>query len=169
MKRHATDMVSLVFGVLFVFVAAWWAVDRYVDVNIDLPNVGWIAAAALIVLGVIGVVASLRGDRTPVPSSAPPADEASDPWLMAPVPPAPVLSVPPAPLAPLEPLPPAEPFAPLPPFEPHTPEPPGSTERISGAASFEPSTAEQPTFEEPPTATPGDSTEEPTPPAKPDH
>lgn len=156
MKRHATDMVSLVFGVLFVFVAAWWAIDRYVDVTIDLPNVGWIAAAALIALGVIGVVASLRGDRTPVPSSAPPADEASDPWLMAPMP-APVPSAPPAPLAPLEPLPPAEPFAPLPPFEPRAPEPPESAERISGAASYEPSTAEEPTFEEP------------TPPAKPDH
>ena len=169
MKRHATDMVSLVFGVLFVFVAAWWAIDRYVDVNIDLPNVGWIAAAALIVLGVIGIVASLRGDRTPVPSAAPPADDASDPWLMAPVPPAPVTSAPPAPLAPLEPLPPAEPFAPLPPFEPRTAEPPGSAERISGAASFEPSTDQEPTFEEPTSGTARDGTEEPTPPAKPDH
>jgi hypothetical protein len=169
MKRHATDMVSLVFGSLFIFIAAWWAIDRYVNVDIDLPRVGWIAAAALIVLGVIGVVASLRGDRTPAPASAAPVDEASDPWLMTPVPPAPPAPYAPgAPLPPIEPLAPAEPLAPPPPFEPRTPQPPASSERISGAASYEPSTAEEPTFDEPTPAT-GDGTEEPTSPAKPDH
>jgi hypothetical protein len=82
MKRHATDMVSLVFGFLFLAIAAWWAVVRYINIDIDVPNLGWIAAAALIALGLIGVAASLRGDRTG------PAvlDEPTDEWPTDPTP-----------------------------------------------------------------------------------
>jgi len=62
MKRHSTDVISLVFGLIFLGIAAWWVVGQYV--NIDVPNLGWIAAVALIVLGLLGVAASLRrGDR----------------------------------------------------------------------------------------------------------
>jgi hypothetical protein len=71
MKRHRTDVVSLVFGLLFLALPAWWAVAYYLDwtVNWNLPNFGWIAAGVLIVVGLFGVVASLRRDR-PEPALA---------------------------------------------------------------------------------------------------
>jgi len=65
MKRHETDFVSLVFGLFFLAIAGWWAVAYYVRLNVDVPNFGWFAAGALIVLGLIGVGASLRGSREP--------------------------------------------------------------------------------------------------------
>jgi len=65
MKRHNTDVVSLVFGVLFIAIAGWWLLRRYIDVNWNVPNLGWIAAGALILLGLLGVVASLRGGNRP--------------------------------------------------------------------------------------------------------
>ena len=65
MKRHGTDVVSLLFGLLFIALSAWWAVAYYLDwtVNWNVPNFGWIAAGVLIVVGLFGVVASLRRDR----------------------------------------------------------------------------------------------------------
>src|SRR5690606_32070357 len=63
MRRHSTDAVSLGFGILFLAIAAWWAIDRYLAIDLDIPHLGWIAAAALILLGLIGVIASLQGDR----------------------------------------------------------------------------------------------------------
>ena len=59
MKKHATDLVSLVFGIAFVGIAAWWLISLYFEV--DVPHVGWFAALALIAFGLVGVVASLRG------------------------------------------------------------------------------------------------------------
>lgn len=76
MRRHGTDAVSLVFGILFVAISVWWVVDRYVFVDLDLPHVGWIAAGALILLGLVGVVASFRGDR-PAPGSQAGSTEAA--------------------------------------------------------------------------------------------
>ena len=38
MKRHATDLVSLIFGFLFLAIAAWWTVAWYVDFNLDVPQ-----------------------------------------------------------------------------------------------------------------------------------
>jgi hypothetical protein len=58
-KRHPTDMVSLVFGLAFIGIAAWWLVARYVDLRV--PHFGWFAAGALILFGLLGVIASLRG------------------------------------------------------------------------------------------------------------
>ena len=74
MKRHSMDMVSLVFGLIFASAAAWWLVGRYVpSINVNIPHVGVFAAAVLIVLGLLGIVASLRRDRVPAPvTSAPP-------------------------------------------------------------------------------------------------
>ena len=63
MRRHSTDAVSLGFGILFLAIAAWWAIDRYIAIDLDVPHLGWIAAAALILLGLLGVIASLQGDR----------------------------------------------------------------------------------------------------------
>jgi hypothetical protein len=70
MKRHATDMVSLVFGVIFLVIAGWWLVTRYV--HITIPHLGWVAAAALIAIGALGIVGSLRGDRSATPVEPPP-------------------------------------------------------------------------------------------------
>jgi hypothetical protein len=59
MKRHPTDTMSLVFGLIFLGIVGLWVVGLFVDV--DIPHFGWIAALGLIVLGLLGVVASLRG------------------------------------------------------------------------------------------------------------
>ena len=61
MKGHRTDAVSLVFGLGFLFIAAWWLISR--SVSIGLPTLGWIVAAALISLGAVGLVGALRGNR----------------------------------------------------------------------------------------------------------
>jgi hypothetical protein len=64
---HRTDLLSLFFGLLFLVVVLWWAAAHYLDWNIawdlDLPNAGWLLAGGLILLGVLGIVASLRRDR----------------------------------------------------------------------------------------------------------
>jgi hypothetical protein len=64
MKRHATDLVSLIFGVVFVLAAAWWYGVVYLDLrpDLNLPNFGWIIAGLLIVLGLLGLAASFRRD-----------------------------------------------------------------------------------------------------------
>jgi hypothetical protein len=147
MKRHATDMVSLVFGFLFVAVTLWWAVDRYVDIELDIPHVGWIAAGALIVLGLIGVAASLRGDRSPAPTSAPPVEPASDPWLTSPVPPppAPASFDPPTPASFEPPTPPAPAGPPAPPVW----EPTGSTPVATDRPEPEPASWDEPSSDAP--------------------
>jgi hypothetical protein len=66
MRRHSTDLVSLVFGLVFAVVAGWWLVGRYVmNVNLHIPNFGFIAAGILILLGLLGAIGSLRRDRAP--------------------------------------------------------------------------------------------------------
>ena len=85
MKRHSTDLLSLVFGVIFLGVAGWWLAGQYVTVNV--PHLGWITAAVLIVLGVLGLAGSLRGER---PAATPVTAPTSGPTVeMAPIPPAP--------------------------------------------------------------------------------
>lgn len=72
MKRHATDLVSLIFGLIFLAAASWWFGALYLDLDLDLrlPNVGWFLAGGLILLGLIGLVASLRRDREPATPDA---------------------------------------------------------------------------------------------------
>jgi hypothetical protein len=67
MKRHDIDLVSLVFGLIFVAVATWYFVVQYLSVHINLPEGGWFVAALLIILGVLGVAASLRQHREEPP------------------------------------------------------------------------------------------------------
>jgi hypothetical protein len=100
MKQHRADGVSLVFGLIFLVIAAWWTVGWFVDINIDIPNLGWLAALGLIAIGLVGVVASLRGGD--------PADASTT--TEAPVPP--VAAV--APTSPAEPVTAEMPTAPTP-------------------------------------------------------
>ncbi|GAB1645051.1 hypothetical protein [Krasilnikovia sp. MM14-A1259] len=69
MRPHRTDGVSLSFGLIFIGVAAWWAISQVVTVR--LPGLGWLAAMVLILFGVIGLLGAIRsGRRTEV--QAPP-------------------------------------------------------------------------------------------------
>ncbi|MBX6748666.1 MAG: hypothetical protein IRY85_03180 [Micromonosporaceae bacterium] len=63
--RHRTDYLSLIFGLLFLAVAGWWAASYYLNwaISLHLPDAGWVLAAGLILLGLIGILASLRRDR----------------------------------------------------------------------------------------------------------
>ena len=58
MKTHEPDMVSLIWGVLFLVVAAGWFLAKVVEVH--LPSAGWILAALMIAMGVLGLVSALR-------------------------------------------------------------------------------------------------------------
>jgi hypothetical protein len=61
MRRHSTDAISLAFGLVFIGIAGWWLLARYVDV--EIPNFGWFVAATLIGIGVLGVAGSFRRER----------------------------------------------------------------------------------------------------------
>lgn len=65
MKRHSTDLTSLIFGGIFLSIAAWWLISHYI--HITVPNFGWFAAGALIVIGALGIAGSLRGERNREP------------------------------------------------------------------------------------------------------
>ncbi len=76
MRPHRTDILSLVFGLLFLAVAGWWAASFYLDWvldwSVDLPDLGWLLAGVLILLGLLGIVASLRRGRQILPADAGP-------------------------------------------------------------------------------------------------
>ena len=57
--------LSLIFGLLFLGVAGWWAASYYFDWSIRwyLLDAGWLLAGGLILLGLIGILASLGRDR----------------------------------------------------------------------------------------------------------
>jgi hypothetical protein len=82
MNRHRTDVVSLIFGAVFLLVVGWWAIGRTIDVG--LPMLGWAVALGLIVIGVFGLLGALRGShRQPAGSGSGPEpphwpDEPSD-------------------------------------------------------------------------------------------
>jgi hypothetical protein len=131
MKAHRTDGVSLVFGLLFVLMAGWWLVDGFA--HLTIPHIGWFAPAALIALGLLGIVASLRSNRrTPEPVSASP----TTPAYFA----APPSYVPPAPPAPFAPAP----FAPAPFAQAADDEPVEDTEAPQAPATAEPAEVEEP-------------------------
>jgi hypothetical protein len=60
MKAHRTDGLSLAFGLVFLAAVGWWFFGRTVD--LALPQLGWFAAAALIVFGALGLFGALRSD-----------------------------------------------------------------------------------------------------------
>ena len=61
MKPHRTDGVSLTFGLIFLGIVIVWLFNVVVDLRIQQP--GWIAAGALILFGLIGLLGALRSDR----------------------------------------------------------------------------------------------------------
>ena len=76
------DLVSLFFGILFLAVAGWWAASYFLDLtwtlDLNLPNLGWFVAGGLILLGVIGILSSLRRDRPPAQPPAPAVEDAPE-------------------------------------------------------------------------------------------
>lgn len=58
MQRHSLDILSLIFGLIFLVAVGLWLVTGLVDIT--LPSAGWLFAGALIVSGLVGVVVSLR-------------------------------------------------------------------------------------------------------------
>lgn len=58
MNKHSIDAVSLAFGLVFVVAVGWWALVHLVDVT--LPGIGWFLAGALILFGLLGLVATAR-------------------------------------------------------------------------------------------------------------
>ncbi len=65
MRRHRTDPISLAFGLLFLGVAGWWGLTRFV--HLGFQPAGWIIALVLIVVGGVGLVGALR--RRPDPGA----------------------------------------------------------------------------------------------------
>lgn len=61
MKAHRTDLVSFVFGLLFVGLAVWWLLAQLM--GLALPPVGWFLAGALILIGLLGLVGALHSAR----------------------------------------------------------------------------------------------------------
>jgi hypothetical protein len=61
MKRHSLDVLSLVFGLIFLLVAGSWIVRH--SLRVEMPAPGWYIAGALIVAGVFGIVSTFRGAR----------------------------------------------------------------------------------------------------------
>ncbi len=81
MKAHRTDLVSLIFGLLFLLLAAWWLVARLLEFM--LPPVGWFLAGALLLIGVLGLVGALHAARSGSPAApatmAPPTGAMPEP------------------------------------------------------------------------------------------
>jgi hypothetical protein len=75
-KKHSTDLVSLVFGLAFAALVAWWAVAHATDTRADGR---WLLVGVLGAVGVVILVSTLvgRGPSAPVPAPAEP-DAAMD-------------------------------------------------------------------------------------------
>ena len=63
MNKHATDVVSLVAGLVFLAIAGMWGLLRLL--HVAAPSAGWLLAAALIVMGVAGLAGAIRPHQTP--------------------------------------------------------------------------------------------------------
>ncbi|SCG34296.1 hypothetical protein GA0070560_101256 [Micromonospora halophytica] len=61
MRVHRTDLVSLLFGLLFVGLALWWLLAQIL--GLALPPVGWFLAGALLLIGLLGLIGALRSGR----------------------------------------------------------------------------------------------------------
>lgn len=61
MNGRRVDGPTLVFGIVFLAVAGWWLLSRFVHWH--LANAGWIVAGVLIAAGIVGIARSLRSPR----------------------------------------------------------------------------------------------------------
>ena len=61
MKPHRTDMVSLIFALIFLALAGWWFAARLLEFS--LPSMAWLGAGALVVVGLLGVIGALTAPR----------------------------------------------------------------------------------------------------------
>lgn len=63
--RHDTDVISLLFGTLFVAAALLWGLAS----DVQLPGRDWYLPVLLIVVGAVGLLSArtTRGDRNPDP------------------------------------------------------------------------------------------------------
>jgi hypothetical protein len=61
MKPHRTDGVSLTFGLIFLGIVIVWLFNSVFSYH--LPRPGWIAAGALILFGLLGLLGTLRSDH----------------------------------------------------------------------------------------------------------
>lgn len=77
MKAHRTDSLSLFFGVVFLVVASGYLAGSYLEIG--LPDMGWIIAAALIFFGLVGVIGALIPWREPITPQSPPAQDTETP------------------------------------------------------------------------------------------
>ena len=72
MRRHETDVTSLVFGLVFLGVAALWALVQ-ADL-LSLPDASVVGPAVLVVAGLVGIAVTLRrGSRNRGGGGQPPA------------------------------------------------------------------------------------------------
>lgn len=83
MKQHRADGVSLVFGLIFLIIAAWWTIGWFTNFELNIPNGGWVLAFALIVIGLLGIVGSLRGNGSSQQELTEPAAPAAVPTAAA--------------------------------------------------------------------------------------
>lgn len=61
MRIHRTDLVSLLFGLIFVGLSLWWLLAQIL--GLALPPVGWFLAGALLLIGLLGLIGALRSGR----------------------------------------------------------------------------------------------------------
>jgi hypothetical protein len=69
-RRHETDFVSLVAGLLFLVVAAVHITARGTDTDLNLR---WMVPAVLVLLGVLGLLGAIRSPRRGAATPASPA------------------------------------------------------------------------------------------------
>jgi hypothetical protein len=66
MNRHVSDIVSLIFGIVFVGLAAGWMLNQWLDVT--MPSAGWVAASALVLFGALGLITTVVQRRGGTPA-----------------------------------------------------------------------------------------------------
>lgn len=66
MNRHVSDIVSLIFGIVFVGLAAGWMVNQWLALT--LPSAGWIAASCLVLFGALGLITTVVHRRGGTPA-----------------------------------------------------------------------------------------------------
>ncbi|MEV4492287.1 hypothetical protein AB0K04_19480 [Micromonospora coxensis] len=76
MRVHRTDLVSLLFGLLFVGLSVWWLLAQIL--GLALPPVGWFLAGALLLIGLLGLIGALRSGRHDRREEPPPATAPTD-------------------------------------------------------------------------------------------